>query len=381
MAQMPAWYNQVSQMMEQQQGRALRPGGQVLAQVSPANSVQVAPQNGTTAYSQAPTATVQPSSIPPQYQGGVVPMTAEPLHQWEKSALTGQASGVPMGGANIDAASNLANNFNQEVRRATNPLATEYMQKAGGMLEGVGGPISAADIEQYFNPYQQNVEQAALGRLDEYGKKARAALVANLGERGSRSFGDTSTGVRLSGLDQELLSKAGDISSGLLYQGWQDALGQANTDRGRQVTGAQTYGNLGQQTQGITNSAADTVMSRINAMVSAGQTQNTMGRTALDDQLTAGNYVRNYNQGINDFIGQESAASNNSQADRTKELLALLNTLSGGQGYAPTTNSAQQIGGLLQAGAGVVGSMTGGQALPWQQPGMVKPKYMGGGTY
>lgn len=292
------------------------------------------------------------------YQGGVVPMTVEPLHQWEQAGLTQMAQPPAYGQGSMTMANQMLQQMmaNPQATAAqyTNPMATSYMSRAGDVTNMAINPITMSEVEGARNPYSQ----ALKSRLTQEGERARAAILANQGMRGARSFGDTSQGVRQGMLDQEMLSKSSDID----YNTYRDAQAMLENLRNRQLSGGAQFGNLAGQAQGITNSAFGNAFTGASALFGAGQNLTELGRQTAQDKLGAGQYIREYNQGVNDMIGNDILASIQDSPQKMSQVLSWLQSFGSNTGptAAPTgANSLQQLGGLATAGGGLLDYLRG----------------------
>lgn len=277
---------------------------------------------------------------------GVVPMTVEPLHQFEKGALTGLGSGVRNGGGSMDMANKLLQEMSTDPQafaaKYTNPMATQYMGQAGQATQAGQNAITMDEVQGVANPFSF----ALKNRLNQDGERARAMLLKNQGMRGARSFGDTAQGVRQGMLDQELLSKGNDID----YNSYNDARTMLENSRNRNLQAGGQYGNLAGGAQGITNSALSAGTGGLTNLFNAGSGINDANTQAMQNQLGAGNYIRTYNQGVNDLAGQDMLAQAGDPAAKLAQALQLL------QGYNSSTSSSKSSGGLLDA----VGKIAGG---------------------
>lgn len=289
---------------------------------------------------------------------GGVPMTVEPLHNWEKEALTTVANPPMFGGGSMVMANEMLQKMMSNPAAFTsqyvNPMATDYMTRAGDATEGAMRQIGFDEVQGMANPYASSLKN----RLNEAGAAARAAIAARQGMRGGRSFGDTSTGIRQGMIDQELLSKGSDID----YNTWNDSYARLQDERGRMMQGGAQFGNLASGAQGITNSAAQAGLAGINALFGAGRELTDVGWGNVNNKMRAGQYVRNYNQNINDMIGSDILASQQWEPAQIERLQNMLKGFESGNTYAPKANSLQQIGGI----AGGIGEVMGGGNKLWQ---------------
>ena len=133
----------------------------------------------------------------------------------------------------------------------------------GSIATGMQNP----NIGQFLNPYQQYVTNE-IGRQ---GQIAQNQLNASAIDAGA--FGGGRQGVQQAELQNRTLQAMGQAQA----QGFQTALGAAQTQRQQQLAGGQLLGQLGAQQQAM--SLAD-----INAQMQAGALQRGIGQRALDAQ-------------------------------------------------------------------------------------------------
>jgi len=131
----------------------------------------------------------------------------------------------------------------------------------GSLQSGMANP----NIGQFLNPYQQYVTNE-IGRQ---GQIAQNQLNASAIDAGA--FGGGRQGVQQAELQGRTLQAMGQAQA----QGFQTALGAAQTQRQQQLAGGQALGQLGAQQQAM--SLAD-----INAQMQAGAVQRGIGQRGLD---------------------------------------------------------------------------------------------------
>ncbi len=141
---------------------------------------------------------------------------------------------------------------------------------AGTVSQGIGSlqaGMANPNIGQFLNPYQSYVtnEIARQGQMMQNQIGADAI--------GAGAFGGGREGVQQAELQGRTLSAMGQAQA----QGFQTALGAAQTQRQQQLAGGQALGQLGAQQQAM--SLAD-----INAQMQAGALQRGIGQQALDAQ-------------------------------------------------------------------------------------------------
>mgnify|MGYP001292219274 CR=1 FL=1 len=138
----------------------------------------------------------------------------------------------------------------------------------GGIGAFTGAQSTAAagpNISQFLNPYQSYVTNE-IGRQGQIAQNQLAASAIDAG-----AFGGGRQGVQQAELQKRTLEAMGQAQA----QGFQTALGAAQTQRQQQLAGGQMLGQLGAQQQAM--SLAD-----INAQMQAGAVQRGIGQRALD---------------------------------------------------------------------------------------------------
>jgi len=281
---------------------------------------------------------------------GVMPVYAEPLTGWEKSGLTGLATATGLqgglGSGSVNAMNSMLSDPQSYAQQFVNPQATQYMTSAGDYTGRGAAPITMQQVQEAANPYSN----ALTNRLTEAGERAKAALSASLGGRGGRSFGDMSTGVRQGELDKEMLSKGNDIQ----YQTFEDAKKFLQEQRGREMTAGGQYGNLASGAQGLTTSGMNAGLTTIGAASDLGQRTRENTLENFQRQAKAGQYVREYNQGVNDVVAGQLSGQQSFDQNQLSNIMELLKAYQSGTSSttSPTTSTAQKIG----SGVGVLGT-------------------------
>jgi hypothetical protein len=312
----------------------------------------------------------QINAVPQGAGRGVVPMTTEPLHGYEKTGLN-QLANQNTGNFQQVLAQLQAMNANPQGTAAnyTNPNATRFMDAAGSATSAGLAPVTAEQIQGQANPYAAGMKT----NLNEAGQRARAMLTANQGVRGARSFGDTSTGQQLGAIDAETLKGGREID----YNTFETARDQLNTERNRSIQGGGQFGQLATGAQGITSDALRSALAGLTGSGAAASDAFNISRTAAQDTLGAGGYIRKYNQGINDKLESDILAEGNYSKQNLNDIIAQLNAaFGGGTSYSntPTANNYQigsQLAGTLaeliannsaNKGSGTTSNKTGNAA-------------------
>jgi len=112
-------------------------------------------------------------------------------------------------------------------------------QGAGGVMQYQPGQVQAGnflqgDVGGYMSPYTQQVEEHALGRLDEQRQQA----INQTGDQAiaSNAFGGSRHGLMEGVVNAESAKNAGQLSAGLRDEAYKNAQGMMNTDMNRQLS-------------------------------------------------------------------------------------------------------------------------------------------------
>ena len=192
------------------------------------------------------------------------------------------------------------------------------------------GATPATDlVNQYMNPYQQNVVNE-MARLQQRGIQENILPNLRAGAAGTGQFGSQRaaqvTGQTLRDLQADLLGR----QYGALSEGYRGALGAAQTDLARQMQSGQALGQLGAVQQGLGTQGLKT-------MFDLGGQEQALGQRVLDQPMQQ---AQNFSKLLQGYV---------IPATVTKQAV-------GSQGYANSPLS--QIGGLLAALGAVRGDTT-----------------------
>lgn len=284
---------------------------------------------------------------------GVRPLTVEPLNRFERDAITGLTDLTPTRAqAGADAALMQALGIGADV-----PLVGNFISQAGDLVQrATREPTAnefAREIEVFMNPFQEQVVDRATRRVNEDIARRAAEIRARRAGTGAQSFGDTALGTQLGLLEEEGVRTRGDITANTLFQGFLEAVGQRNTDRSRQIQGAEALNNLFAAGSGAGLEAA-----RAAANISGGIEG--LRRTQLLDALGAGGVVRQLNQRQIDELVNNLAAQ---QGFRGQQIDALGNRLGMFMNTGIGGSTQPSIGGRIGQAAQAIGLASGSDAF------------------
>jgi hypothetical protein len=218
------------------------------------------------------------------------------------------------------------------------------------LLQDANAPISgdayASRVQEYMNPYLDEVLNRTTSRLSQAADEAKAKMMASQGFR--KAFGDTSLGVQNAELDKNYMNSLGDTVANLSYAGYGDAATRAQSalenERNRNLSTAQGYGNL------------STLSSALGGTLDTKELQN------IKNLLGAGTIVQGQNQKVLDVLNPEITGVQNYSADQLKNLAAYLNAFKGTNydtNFSQQSNGASDIAQTLTALGGLKDSGTG----------------------
>jgi hypothetical protein len=261
---------------------------------------------------------------------GSMPIGIEPIHQYERGALTS------LGENPFGAGTALMNPQFMQMMDSVNA----YAGKADSAVQQGMRGFDAAEMQQYMNPYTDQVINRSTARLSEEGERMKQAMIDSLSKRGSATMGDTFGAQQMGDISKELVSKSGDIISGLSYQGWTDALAQQMAQRERALQGGQIYA-------GMMNPFTNAAGTAQNATLDAQR----LGLQTLGAQAGAGQRIQDFNQGVADITMADYMGGRNFSNTLTDRATTLFPGIQSA-GTAPVNYQAQP-NTLAMAGAGL----------------------------
>jgi len=211
---------------------------------------------------------------------------------------------------------------------------------------------TAARIQQFMDPYQQNVTQEALKEVDRQAAMAQNQLAGQAVKAGA--FGGSRFGIQQS----ELARNAQDLKSRRIFEdlsrNFQQAQGAARAANQQRIQAGQVFGQLGRGVSGIGG-----------AMAGLGAQQQALQGRDVQQLLGIGGLQQQQAQQQLNVGTQNLAAMQNAPFQQLSTgagiLQQLLPNMVGGQTVAPLpqTNPFAQAAGILATGAGGLGALIG----------------------
>ena len=239
---------------------------------------------------------------------------------------------------------------------ATNPAFAQAGQTAAGVAGYQPGNFLQGNVGAYMNPYIQNVEQAALGNMDQAYKQT----LNTIGDRAinAGAFGGSRQGVAEGVAASETARQMGDLSAQLRAQGFQQASGMMQSDMDRAMQGQGLNLQAAGMQGDLANAQQGAYLQSIQSALSAGALNQAQAQALLDQAENQYNTMRNVPlEQLNirlAALGGTQVPTSSTQTSRTP---TSGNFLTGGLGGALT---GAQIGSMIPGIGTGLGAIGGG---------------------
>jgi hypothetical protein len=182
--------------------------------------------------------------------GGAVSAANAPKEQTTTTSIDPQIKAEYL--ANLERAKSTAANLGPREFAQPGAMYTAAEQN----LYNLGmTPFGAADIQQFYNPYEQQVVQGALGDIE------RSRQMQDVADRAravqARAFGGSRQGVQEALTNEAALRQAATTASGLRQTGFTQAANLGLAARPLNIAGLQTSMGLGAQRDALTQARLD----------------------------------------------------------------------------------------------------------------------------
>lgn len=282
---------------------------------------------------------------------GAMPIGIEPIHQFERAALT-----------------NVGQNPSGIGQDYLNPQSEQLLSRVGGMADKADSLLQQGSrdvnynfdinkIDEFFNPFQEEVIGANNRSISDNAQRLRDSVLQNQRQMGKSSFGSLSQGQRLGDVDEQEIESIADSGANLRFGGWQTSLdglfNRASGDmqaqeasRAGQRQAAQIYGGIG------------------GTLSNAAQTGQVVQSTAFNDALRgntaqahAGSRIQGFNQGVADYTLADMQGQAQYPISRINTLLPLSQNFRSDttQQYGQTDTRTSRFGNVLE-NIGAVGT-------------------------
>lgn len=288
-------------------------------------------------------------------QGGVAPVgVVEPFNAYQTQGL--QQLATPF---NSEYAPIAKQTYKDAVSYSAAPQQTTAMAIPAiqsGQQAFTDADFSAG-LSRYSNPYQQQVIDRSISRINEQGDAVRNRLMAKM--PGSRSFGTSSDAIQNSELDKNLLNQVGDTAASLNYAGSNNAASQAtnqfNQDRARDFSAAGAYG----ATAGTQLNNVSSLASLANLGLQGNEERATNNERNINNMFTAGSVIQNQNQKLLDATQGDYQQMQGFDEAQLQDLAKFLSQFTSSEETGAQAASPTALGKLGGLGLTALGSYRG----------------------
>ena len=218
-------------------------------------------------------------------------------------------------------------------------FATPYIQQAAGYATNAAQPISQSQIQQYENPYTQQVVNATEQQFANTNAQQQQQVLGNAAAQGA--LGGNRTGVAQAVLAGQQQTQEAPVIAGLESQGYTTGLQTALQEQQNEANAAYSVGNLGV-------AGENAALTGANAQLGAGsleqQTQQAADTAAYQQYLNQLAYpfqTTQWEAGIDTGVGSQLGGTSSTTG--------------------PQPNLLSQIAGAGLLGVGTLGGLFGNQ--------------------
>lgn len=175
---------------------------------------------------------------------------------------------------------------------STDQAFSQAGQTAAGVAGYTPGSFLQGNIGAYMNPYIQNVEQAALGNLNQ----AYQQSLNTIGDRAinAGAFGGSRQGVAEGVAASETARQMGDLSAQLRAQGYGQAAGFMESDMARQMAGQELNLRAAGMQGDLATAGQGAYLQSLQSALAAGQINQDQAQALLAQDAQRYDAMRNY---------------------------------------------------------------------------------------
>lgn len=270
-------------------------------------------------------------------------ITSQPLSQYQGATVAGFTPAQQSAFNTVNQSQGIAQPYYNQaqnlVNQSTQPLWNGVQQ------------FSPSAVNQYSNPYQQDVINTTQQQLNQNDQIQQQQLLGGAIQSGASPFGGDRAGVAAAQLANQQDLANNQTIAGLENQGYTQALGEFNTQQQNQLGANEQNAYLSQQgaanLANLGTSAQNSALTGANAQLQTGALQQQLGQEALN--VPYQQFIQTQAYPYQQLSSLESAAG-------------LAGGLAGGTSTTtpPAPNTASQLGGLGLSGLALYGAMKEG---------------------
>lgn len=175
---------------------------------------------------------------------------------------------------------------------AYQPAFNSALEAAKGVSGTQAGQFSQQGLEQYMNPYQQQVETGALSAIERQRQLAQNQIGSQAVSAGA--FGGSRQGIQEALSNAEAMRIAGETSAGIRSQGFNTAAALMAQDQARALQAAQLRLAGAGQVGALAGAGQQYRLGEVAALESAGRAQQAQQQAYLDEAYRRFAEERNY---------------------------------------------------------------------------------------
>jgi hypothetical protein len=196
------------------------------------------------------------------------------------------SGGEPLGGGGMmDALSGL-----KGMGSSASRFSDGFLEQAGGALSKGVADITQGDIQGFANPFSEQYKQ----NVSDDVARLRSQTAARIAQRGSGAFGSTAAGRAIGDVENQGMKSRTEIDMNMFDK----SLAALEAQRGRQLTGAATGGNLASQSQEVSSRQFNDQLAKFGAMSDVGTSMTDANLKRMGMGLDAAKMGQDYNQKI-----------------------------------------------------------------------------------
>jgi len=175
---------------------------------------------------------------------------------------------------------------------AYQPAFNSALEAAKGVSGTQAGQFSQQGLQQYMNPYQQQVETGALSAIERQRQLAQNQIGSQAVSAGA--FGGSRQGIQEALSNAEAMRIAGETSAGIRSQGFNTAAALMAQDQARALQAAQLRLAGAGQVGALAGAGQQYRLGEVAALESAGRAQQAQQQAYLDEAYRRFAEERNY---------------------------------------------------------------------------------------
>jgi len=217
------------------------------------------------------------------------------------------------------------------------------------------GDVQPGNVENYMNPYIDNVEKRAIANAEREGQKALTKTQADA--TAAKAFGGSRQAVQEAVQNAETTHGIGDLSAKLRADAYDKGMAARSADWGRQFTNLTNAKGLAESGIGAAKAAQAGLANDYFQMLSSGKMQEDKQREQLEETYKKFLEKRGWDK---EQITWLAGLLGITPVGHTEDIHKVEDAISQTQGMSNTkTKTAPNIGSMIGSGASLIGALGG----------------------